>query len=116
MTHCGKQMIQGKFVMEKQGIPTRGSSLIYPVATFYSDGEKLCECPIDSTIGYYCPECGMMIGVFPVTHPKGFAGRFNADLDDKVDSLPKKICPDCGTEIDMDYPKCPVCGFIYETI
>ena len=23
--------------------------------------------------------------------------------------LPQKICPNCGKEIDFDYPKCPYC-------
>ena len=98
MLHCGKQMIRGFFKIEKRGIPSKGSSLVYPVSTFYDGDEMLCEVPVDTTLGYYCSECGMLIGVFP------------------VDILPKKVCPECGAEIDVDYPRCPFCGHIYEAI
>lgn len=73
----------------------------------------ICEAEGESTLGYYCPECGLLVGVFPLTHPLGFAGKYRQDLDDKVDKLPKKVCPECGSEIDEDYPKCPICGYTY---
>ena len=84
--------------------------------TFYDGNDKICETPVDSTLGYYCSECGLMLGVFPVTHPTGFAGRFNENIDDSIDVLPQKKCPECGAEIDMDYPRCPFCGYIYEIL
>lgn len=28
--------------------------------------------------------------------------------------LPQKICPECGTSHDFDYPKCPHCGHDYQ--
>ena len=116
MMHCGKPMFRGRFVMEKRGISGKGSSLVYPVAAFYNGNDMICETPVDSTLGYYCSECGLMLGVFPVTHPTGFVGRFTEDINDKIDILPRKICPECGAEIDVDYPRCPFCGHIYEVI
>ncbi len=116
MLHCGKQMLRGFFKIEKRGIPSKGSSLVYPVSTFYDGDQMLCEVPVDTTLGYYCSECGMLIGVFPVTHPTGFAGKFNQDIDDNIDILPKKVCPECGENIDLDFPKCPFCGHIFEAI
>ncbi|MBQ1519330.1 MAG: zinc ribbon domain-containing protein [Ruminococcus sp.] len=113
---CGTPMVQGDFAMQKDGIGRKGGAFIYPVAVFYKDNEMICEADGESTLGYYCPECGLLIGVFPLTHPTGFAGKYHQDLDDKVDKLPKKSCPECGSEIDVDYPKCPVCGYIYEKI
>lgn len=116
MLHCGKEMIKGRFKIEKRGIPTKGSFMIYPVSAFYDGDVKICEVPIDTTVGYYCSECGMLIGVFPVTHPTGFAGKFNQDIDDRIDILPQKECPDCNAHIDLDYPRCPFCGYIFESI
>lgn len=116
MIHCGKPMHKGRFALEKRGIQGKGSSLEYPVAAFYNGDDKICETPVDSTLGYYCSECGMMIGVFPVTHPTGFMGRFDQSFDEKIDDLPKKKCPECGAEIDVDYPRCPFCGYTYEII
>ncbi|MBO5715387.1 MAG: hypothetical protein J6S23_03210 [Clostridia bacterium] len=34
--------------------------------------------------------------------------------DDFDDSIPKITCPDCHTNHDFDYPKCPNCGHKYE--
>ena len=116
MVHCGKPMVKGLFKIEKRGIPTRGASFEYPVSTFYEGDNKICEVPVDKTLGYYCSECGMLIGVFPVTHPTGFTGKYNQNIDDNIDILPKKICIECGAEIDLDYPRCPFCGHIYEAI
>ena len=29
--------------------------------------------------------------------------------------LPQRTCPKCGAEHDLDYPKCPLCGYVYGT-
>jgi len=29
------------------------------------------------------------------------------------DETPQRICPQCGKEHDIDYPKCPYCKYIY---
>ena len=113
MLHCGKPMVKGTFKIENRG---RNSPFGYPVSTFYENDTMICEVPVDTTIGYYCTECGMLIGVCPLTHPTGFAGEFNKDIDESIDVLPKKICIECGAEIDLDYPRCPFCGHIYEEI
>ena len=108
---CGSLMVQGEFSMQKDGIGRKGGAIIYPVAVFYKDKEMICEAEGENTLGYYCPECGMLVGVFPLTHPTGFVGKYGHDLDDNVDKLPMKHCPECGSDIDIDYPKCPVCGY-----
>lgn len=107
---CGHNMLKGEFHLEHRSTDM-GVYRSYPVAAWYENGEKVAETAIDNTLGYYCPECGAMVGIFPYTKPVGFAGRYKADLDDKIDKLPVKICPDCGKELDIDYPRCPNCGF-----
>ncbi len=113
---CGNKMIQGEFTMEKDGVGRKGAAYIYPVAAFYNGEKKLCEAAGESTLGYYCAECGLLVGIFPLTYPIGFAGRFDQELNDEIDVLPKKRCPECGSEIDVDYPKCPFCDYIFEQI
>ena len=88
----------------------------YPMATWYRNGKKYCETPQSATLGFYCPDCGMMAGIFPYTRPVGFIGKFDEDIDDEKDILPLKKCPECGAEIDIDYPRCPKCGHLYEAI
>ncbi len=112
---CGKPMHTGEFKMEVRSADS-GIYHTYPVAAWYMDGEKYCETNQDSTVGYYCPDCGLMAGVFLSTRPVGFLGRFNKDLDDNIDKLPVKVCPFCEKEIDIDYPRCPHCGFVFEII
>ena len=112
---CRRPMIQGDFKMEQHSID-KGINYAYPMAAWYKDGTKYCETPQDSTLGYYCPDCGLLVGVFTTTRPTGgFVGKFAADLDENVDILPSKICPDCGMEMDIDYPRCPTCGYVFET-
>ena len=47
---------------------------------------------------YVCPECSKL-ELF-------LAGDGAQGADDE---LPKKVCPNCGKEIDFDSPKCPYC-------
>lgn len=49
---------------------------------------------------YICPEC----------HKLEF---FAAEVGQAGENLPQRICPECGTEHDFDYPKCPKCGHAY---
>ena len=50
-----------------------------------------------------CPGCG---------HVELF--RHDApDADGDGDEIAKVKCPRCGTLHDMDYPKCPSCGYDY---
>ncbi len=112
---CGRKMLEGEFRMEQRSVDS-GIYRAYPVAAWYEKGEKICETPINRTLGFYCSECGAMVGIFPYTKPVGFTGRFKADLDDSIDRLPYKICPECETKMDIDYPRCPECGYIFETI
>ena len=52
-----------------------------------------------------CPHCGKL---------EFFSGR--ADVDGYGGSdLPQRTCPKCGAEHDFDYPKCPLCGYVYGT-
>ena len=112
---CGKPMRAGEFRMEQHSTDN-GIYHSYPMATWFENGTKYCETPQDSTLGYYCTDCGMLIGVFPYTRPVNFIGKFNQNLNENIDILPTKICPECNREIDIDYPRCPYCGFIFEAI
>ncbi len=107
---CGRPMIEGEFRLEQRSID-KGIYRSYPVAAWYKDNEKIAETALDRTLGFYCPECGAVAGIFMSTKPVGFVGRFNADLDDRIDQLPVKKCPDCGKVLEIDYPRCPECGF-----
>lgn len=107
---CGKPMLQGEFRIEMHSTD-KGLYKSYSVSAFYQNGTQYCETPLDKTLGFYCPECGAMAGIFRYTKPVNFAGSFNTDLDDKIDVLPRKKCPECDCEMDIDYPRCPECGF-----
>lgn len=52
-----------------------------------------------------CPHCGKL---------EFFSG---STLDGKHNGsdLPQRTCPKCGAEHDFDYPKCPLCGYVYGT-
>ena len=50
---------------------------------------------------YLCPECKKL-------------EFYYADTDgEDEESLPKRVCPECGHEHDFDYPKCPKCKHDY---
>ncbi len=58
---------------------------------------------------YMCPQCGK-IEFFDAD----FAYRAEEDgFDEDVDMLPQNVCPECGTSHDIDYPRCPNCGYSY---
>lgn len=112
---CRKPMIAGEFRMEQH---STGNDIYYayPMAAWYKDGKKYCETPQNKTLGFYCADCGVLVGAFQYTKPVNFIGRFDEDIDDKIDVLPVKRCPRCNAEIDIDYPRCPNCNYIYESI
>ncbi len=38
----------------------------------------------------------------------------NGDTEEESnDEIPQRICPQCGKEHDIDYPKCPYCKYKY---
>ncbi len=51
-----------------------------------------------------CPRCGKLEFFTGGTDFSGFA-------DDG--GLPQRTCPRCGGSHDFDYPKCPLCGYVY---
>ena len=54
---------------------------------------------------YICPKCGKL---------EFFSANYEGDPDRYRDEeLPGKQCPDCGLNIDFDYPKCPCCGYVF---
>lgn len=111
---CGKPMHFGEFRMEQHSIDNNSYNA-YPVASWYKEGQKFCETSLNITPGFYCSECGVLVGIFRYTKPVGFIGRFAENLDDDIDILPKKVCPECSAEMDIDYPRCPECGLVFET-
>lgn len=63
--------------------------------------------------GWYCPECGIFTLSFYIKTHAVYEEGFDMDLDEELDALPQKTCPQCGESIDIDYPKCPECGFSF---
>ena len=106
---CGRRMTPGRFTVNASRL-----SSFDPVTIKWFEGDELvCQTKQDKTIGFFCAHCSVLIGVFQRVEQVGFTSEFNQDLDDKIDSLPKKNCPECGLELDIDYPRCPECGFIF---
>lgn len=66
--NCGKPMIIGEFRMEQRSVD-KGYYRAYPVAAFYQENVKLCETPLDKTLGFYCAECGMLAGFSGIQNP-----------------------------------------------
>lgn len=54
---------------------------------------------------YICPKCGKL--EFFNANYEGDPNRY------RDEELPGKQCPDCGLNIDFDYPKCPCCGYVF---
>ena len=50
---------------------------------------------------WVCPACRKL---------ELFVPEFSEELDTEEGSIAQIICPYCGTEHDMDDPKCPRCG------
>lgn len=53
-----------------------------------------------------CPHCGKL---------EFFSGNAAATAEMDENRLPQRTCPKCGAEHDFDYPKCPLCGYVYGT-
>lgn len=52
-----------------------------------------------------CPACGKL---------EFFTGgSVPANVDTGSSGLPQRTCPVCGSCHDFDYPKCPLCGHVY---
>ena len=99
---CGKRMRAGKFkALTMQSHPTMG----------FFEGDKLVATSDEAeTLGFYCPDCDVMLGVYFRSKIYNFPSGLDQDLDDAIDTLPKKVCPECGLRLDIDYPRCPECG------
>jgi len=52
-----------------------------------------------------CPHCGKL---------EFFSGKAEVAGHSGSD-FPQRTCPKCGAEHDFDYPKCPLCGYVYGT-
>lgn len=102
---CGSRMKIGRFrIMGGKTFTTVG----------WFDGDQLvCESNDQETSGFYCEGCGIMMGVFFRGRQVGFTDKYRQDLDENIDTLPKKTCPDCGAVLDVDYPRCPECGYLF---
>ena len=113
---CGEEMVCGKVVFSNGGISLK-SILCSPVAAFYAGNDLIDSRIADSSEGWYCGNCGVFTATFDVKRQDGsrpvFGNGLDLDLDDSIDRLPQKQCPDCGSSIDIDYPKCPDCGYSF---
>ena len=105
---CGKRMKVGKFKVE-----THSTGYAYSTVSWYEGNELVFESPQTETTGFFCEDCGIAMGAFFRGRQVGFTSEYAQDLDDEIDTLPKKYCPECGEEIDIDYPRCPDCGHIF---
>ena len=77
---------------------------------FYVDDHKLDSLHAKSANGWYCIECGKFLAEFSIKPNAIYEDGFDMDFDDETDMLPQKNCPECGAQVDIDYPKCPGCG------
>ncbi len=98
----------GRFV-----INTHSTGYAYSTVSWYEGDNLVSESETTDTTGFFCQDCGITIGVFFNSRQVGFTSDYNQNLDDEVDKLPAKLCPECGSEIDIDYPRCPECGYIF---
>lgn len=106
---CGCEMSKGNTYLGISGFGNK--SLLHTVASFRINDNLICESTENKLKGWYCPSCEKFIAVFDVETQYGFEEGFDMDLDEDIDSLPQKCCPNCGESIDIDYPKCPECGY-----
>lgn len=57
---------------------------------------------------YACPMCGKL-ELFLAKKEE----LINNEDYEGEDEIAKKLCPECGDLHDLDYPKCPECGYCY---
>ena len=108
-------MTKGKVNFRTGGIGKRGL-FIHTIADFCINDNVICESTEEEVSGWYCPDCGKFIAIFDVEKQFGFEEGFDMELNEDIDCLPQKSCPQCGETIDIDYPKCPECGYNFEEI
>ena len=109
---CGKRMKIGKFTVTVNGVGAM-SSYAYPNISWYEGDKLVAETNKTETPGFFCQDCGIITGVCFNVKQVGFTKDYDFDLDDNIDKLPKKSCPECHTELDIDYPRCPECGYVF---
>ena len=109
---CGKRMKIGKFIVGVHGVGAM-SSYAYPTISWYEGDNLVAETDKSETTGFFCQDCGIVAGVFFRVRQVGFTKDYDYDIDDSIDKLPKKSCPECNTELDIDYPRCPECGYVF---
>ena len=109
---CGTRMKIGKFVVGVHGVGAM-SSYAYPNISWYEEDKLVAETDKAETAGFFCQDCGIISGVFFNVRQVGFTKDYDYDLDDNIEKLPKKTCPECSIELDIDYPRCPECGYVF---
>lgn len=112
---CKREMKKGTVNLKIGGIGKKGFFL-HTIAGFSINNNIICDSTQDKTIGWYCPYCDNFIALFNVENQYGFEEGFNMDFNEECDCLPQKNCPGCNAEIDIDYPKCPDCGYDFDSI
>ena len=103
-------MKKGKVTFRCGGLGTP-SLLDVPTADFKADGKAIDTLSLGIHDGLYCPSCGQFTVAFNLKKNVLFEKGFDMEFDEDIDCLPQKSCPQCGESIDMDYPKCPECGY-----
>ena len=78
------------------------------------------NCSVTSQDGWYCGRCGIFTVEFDVREQNNamplYENGLDSDFNEEIDDIPDKSCPDCGASTDIDYPRCPECGYIFDKI
>lgn len=68
--------------------------------------------------GWYCGKCGIFTLEFDVRKQNNamplYENGLDSDFNEEIDDIPDKICPHCSASIDIDYPRCPECGCVFD--
>lgn len=110
---CGVLMKEGK-VSLGTGCSIASGLVGNPAALFMCEGTVIDSLGGGSYDGFYCPVCGEFSVSFRIKKNVLFEKGYDMELDEDIDCLPMKNCPECGESIDIDYPKCPECGYRFE--
>ncbi len=109
---CGIEMQNGTIVFRNGGA-SLNALMHYPTADFFTETKKITSYSIRSVVkGHYCGSCGKFYADFDIKKAD-FEKGFDMDLDDLIDRIPQSECPNCGEVCDIDYPRCPECGFSF---
>ena len=114
---CQGNMRYGKAVFSKGGASLT-DMLTAPKAEFYVNNYRIDRCTVSCQEGWYCGNCGIFTVEFDVRKQTDsmplYENGFDSNFDENIDDISDMVCPSCGASIDIDYPRCPECGCIFD--